>query len=224
MNSRHRPRIGITADFVSDDQGRSRHQVRSTYIEAVMAAGGIPLILPADETIHHDLGHTVDGVLIIGGDDIDTRPFGIPLHPLAKVMQPARQQAEFSLLRALDQEPKIPVLGICLGMQLMGVHRGATLIQHLGDEIKHAERHQHDAVHQVTTEIGSGPVTSWHHQALADSGSLQVIGRADDGVIEAVCDPDRPFYVGVQWHPERTADRALGVGIVRMLVEAAAER
>jgi putative glutamine amidotransferase len=64
-------------------------------------------------------------------------------------------------------------------------------------------------------------VTSSHHQALADGGTLEVIGRSDDGVVEAVRDPARAFYVGVQWHPERTTDHGMGVGIVRMLVDAA---
>ena len=215
------PRIGITADVARDDQGRPRHQVRSTYVDAVLRCGGIPVILPATEDVRAAMLPVLDGVMIIGGDDIDTRPFGVPLHPQAQVMDATRQGAEFALLRALDAAPRVPVLGICLGMQLMGVHRGARLIQHLGDVLPDADRHRQDRVHPVASELGSGPVASWHHQALADGAGLEVIGRSDDGVIEAVRDPSRPFYVGVQWHPERTTDPAMGDGVIRLFVDAA---
>lgn len=180
------PRIGITADVARDDQGRPRHQVRSTYVDAVLRAGGVPVILPASGAVREAMLPVLDGVMIIGGDDIDTRPFGVPLHPQAQVMDASRQEAEFALLRALDAQPRVPVLGICLGMQLMGVHRGARLIQHLGD-----------------------------------AADLEVIGRSDDGVIEAVRDPSRPFFLGVQWHPERTPDPTMGDGVIRLFVDAA---
>jgi putative glutamine amidotransferase len=190
-------------------------------VESVARAGGIPVILPADGALREEALAAVDGVLITGGDDIDTRPFGVELHPMAKVMDPARQASEFALLRALDARPSVPVLGICLGMQLMGVHRGGRLIQHLDDVIPDAGRHRGDAIHTVHTELGSGPVASWHHQALADAPGFEVIGHSDDGVIEAIRDRARPFFVGVQWHPERTPDQAMGDGVVRRFVESA---
>jgi putative glutamine amidotransferase len=136
-------------------------------------------------------------------------------------MDSARQEAEFALLRALDAVPAMPVLGICLGMQLMGVHRGAELIQHLGDSLPDADRHRNDSKHPVKSELGNGLVASFHHQALGSGADFRVIGRSDDGVIEAITDPARPFYVGVQWHPERTADPVMGLGVIRRLVDAA---
>ena len=221
MTSPKRPLIGITADIARDDQGRPRHQVRSTYVDAVLQAGGVPVILPADAGARAEMLPLLHGVVIIGGDDVDTRPFGIPLHPKAQVMDAARQEAEFALLRALDAVPAMPVLGICLGMQLMGVHRGAELIQHLGDTLPDADRHRNDSKHPVESELGNGLVASFHHQALGSGADFRVIGRSDDGVIEAISDPARPFYVGVQWHPERTADPVMGLGVIRRLVDAA---
>lgn len=216
-----RPRIGITADIARDEHGRARHQVRATYIDAVIAAGGLPIILPADANLRAELIAAVDGVIMIGGDDVDTRPLGIPLHPQAKVMDAARQVADFALLKQLDATPEMPVLGICLGMQLMGVHHGAELIQHLGDQLPDSDRHRNDYQHMVTSALGDGLVASSHHQALGSAAHLEVIGVSDDGVIEAIRDAARPFYVGVQWHPERTEDKSMGLGVIRRLVDAA---
>ncbi len=218
------PFIGIGADLARDEQARPRHQVRATYVDAVVRAGGIPVILPASAEARCAALDRLDGVVIVGGDDIDVRPFGVPLHPMARVMDPERQSAELAMLAALDARPAMPVLGICLGMQLMGVHRGATLIQHLDDRIPDAARHRDDRVHAVETAIGRGSVASWHHQALADAPGFAEIGRADDGVLEAIRDDGRPFDLGVQWHPERTADPTLGDGVFRLLVQAARGR
>ena len=221
MAQSSRPRIGITADIARDEHGRARHQVRATYIDAVIAAGGLPIILPADANLRAELIAAVDGVIIIGGDDVDTRPLGIPLHPQAKVMDAARQTADFALLKQLDATPEMPVLGICLGMQLMGIHHGAELIQHLGDQLPDSDRHRNDYQHMVTSALGDGLVASSHHQALGSAAHLEVIGVSDDGVIEAIRDAARPFYVGVQWHPERTEDKTMGLGVIRRLVDAA---
>ena len=216
-----RPRIGITADIARDEHGRARHQVRATYIDAVIAAGGLPIILPADANLRAELIAAADGVIIIGGDDVDTRPLGIPLHPQAKVMDAARQTADFALLKQLDATPEMPVLGICLGMQLMGIHHGAELIQHLGDQLPDSDRHRNDYQHMVTSALGDGLVASSHHQALGSAAHLEVIGVSDDGVIEAIRDAAKPFYVGVQWHPERTEDKSMGLGVIRRLVDSA---
>jgi putative glutamine amidotransferase len=136
-------------------------------------------------------------------------------------MPPLRQRGEFALLRALDQRPTLPVLGICLGMQLMGVHNGCPLIQHLHDVIPDGDRHVGNKIHSITGSIGSGQVTSSHHQALASAGPFETLALSDDGVLEAIRLANRSFYVGVQWHPERTQDQELGLGIIQKLVNAA---
>ena len=100
------PRIGITADLVEEIPGKPRHQVGRAYVDAVVRAGGIPLILPASAALRGALLDCVDGVLITGGDDIDPRAFGIPLHPKASPMHPDRREAEFALLRALDERTR----------------------------------------------------------------------------------------------------------------------
>ena len=213
-----RPLIGITADLVGD-YARNRR----TYIDMVAAAGGVPVLLPTIAALREEMLDRVDGVVITGGDDIDVSKFGIPLHPKAECMAAERQEAEFALLKALDAHPDKPVLGICLGMQMMGVHRGNPLIQHLGDVLPDADRHRNDAIHPVEAERGSllksGAVRSWHHQAISEAKGFDIIARSDDGVIEGIVDPKRRFYLGVQWHPERTEATETGLGVVQTLVE-----
>ncbi len=214
-----RPIIGITADFVD---GYAR--LRRTYLDVVTAAGGTPIILPPSPSLRREMLSGMDGIILTGGDDIDLTSRGIALHPQSSCMHPERQAAEFALLEELDERHEIPVLGICLGMQMMGVHRGCELIQHLADVIPNADRHRNDAIHDVQSDthagIASGAVRSWHHQALADSADFAVISRSDDGVIEGILDPNRRFYLGVQWHPERTECTATGLDVVRALVDA----
>ena len=218
MTVKRRPLIGITADLVGD-YARNRR----TYLDMVAAAGGIPVILPPNAALREEMLDRVDGIVITGGDDIDVSRFGIPLHPKAECMPPERQDAEFALLKALDARPDKPVLGICLGMQMMGVHRGNPLIQHLGDLLPDADRHRNDAIHPVEAERGSllksGAVRSWHHQAISEAKGFDIIARSDDGVIEGIVDPSRRFYLGVQWHPERTEATETGLGVVRTLIE-----
>ena len=213
-----RPLIGITADLAGD-YARNRR----TYIDMVAAAGGVPVLLPTIAALREDMLDRVDGVVITGGDDIDVSKFGIALHPKAECMAAERQEAEFALLRALDAHPDKPVLGICLGMQMMGVHRGNPLIQHLGDVLPNADRHRNDAIHPVEADRGSllksGTVRSWHHQAISEAKGFDIIARSDDGVIEGIVDPKRRFYLGVQWHPERTEATETGLGVVQTLVE-----
>jgi putative glutamine amidotransferase len=211
-----KPLIAITSDVDG-----ARYVLKSNYVARVVEAGGLPVILPPVAALAPEQVERFDGFILTGGDDIDTRPFGIALHAESCVMDPRRQEGEQALLDALDARAEVPVLGICLGMQLMGFRAGAKLIQHLPESCPTGELHLSDRIHRVSGDLGSGEVMSWHHQALADPGRLTVIARAADGVIEGLKDPDRPFYIGVQWHPERTPDPALGLGVIRRLVDAA---
>ena len=127
----------------------------------------------------------------------------------------------FALTSAGHAAEGKPVLGVCLGMQLMGLHAGGVLDQHLPDHLVTAHLHWDRRAHEITGELGSGTVHSHHRQALSDPGRLRVIASAPDGLIEAVRSNDRPFYLGVQWHPERTTDERLGIDLFRQLVTAA---
>jgi len=206
---------------VKEENGKTFFIVHSAYVNSVKEAGGVPFLIPHIPELAADALDALDGVLLTGGDDIDMRDFGQALHAKADLMPPLRQRGEFALLRALDQRPTLPVLGICLGMQLMGVHNGCPLIQHLHDVIADGDRHVGNKIHSITGSIGSGQVTSSHHQALASAGPFETLALSDDGVLEAIRLANRSFYVGVQWHPERTQDQKLGLGIIEKLVNAA---
>jgi putative glutamine amidotransferase len=167
--------------------------------------------------------------------------FGHAMHPKAQPVDARRQEFELALLDGLDKRREKPALGVCLGMQIMALHAGGKLNQHLADTLGEtgAALHLKDNRHLVdfavhdTPLLGSPPaipvpqseisllVPSWHHQAVASPGSLRIVATAPDGVIEAVDDPSRPFYAGVQWHPERGGDGELNLEVLRRFVDAA---
>ncbi|MBN8644199.1 MAG: gamma-glutamyl-gamma-aminobutyrate hydrolase family protein [Planctomycetes bacterium] len=228
-----RPVIGVTCSLDEKDA-----KVRRAYIDAVTRCGGAAVLLPApsDES-HADAAaraclSAIDAVLFTGGDDPATERYGVPTHPAATVVSPARQRFEEALLAALDTRRNVPVLGICLGMQMMALHAGGALDQNLPESLDTALEHQKDHRHEVRPEPGASgvlrlpergaPVASWHHQGVKHAGGLRVVARAHDGLIEGVDDPARPFYLGVQWHPERTGEaEPAGDAVIRGLVEAA---
>jgi len=214
------PVIGITMDM--DEE---RAFVRPGYAAAVERAGGMPLLLPPRTARVTDYVELCDGIILTGGDDPIMEHWGIATHPKATKVHQQRQAFELALLEALKTVVDVPVLGICLGMQFIALQAGGSIEQHLPDvngEI--AQRHWGRRVHEVEGDIGAGVVLSHHRQAITDPGSLRVCASAPDGIIEAVRDDDRPFYLGVQWHPERTEDEALGISIFRGLIEAARKR
>lgn len=223
--------VGLTCSLDEKDA-----RVRATYIRAVAQAGGVPILLPPPgpcddlrlkEVACAHLG-LCNALILTGGPDPRTERYGQPTHPAAETLHPDRQRYEEALLAALYERRETPVLGVCLGMQLMALHAGGSLNQHLPDDTPTHADHMNDHKHAVVPIAGSplpgGTVTSHHHQAVRDAGRLRVIARAHDGIIEAIDDPSRPFYLGVQWHPERTTEAALGIDMFQKLIARAADR
>lgn len=230
-----RPVIGITLDHKDNSASSGRYESSIAYSRAVLAAGGVPVLLPQEiQAIPHFLS-LCQGFVLTGGCDPNMEAFGQVTHPAAKRMDPHRQAFELALLDALRTSPRTPVLGICLGMQMMALHAGGDLHQHLPDVLgEAAARHTGDQKHPVRFEAAShwldpgatqpaDLVVSWHHQAVARPGQAQrVLARSEDGVIEAIEAADRRFFVGVQWHPERGGSGPLNAGLLSKLVQACA--
>ncbi len=228
-----RPTIGITIDNRDNTRDTGRYEVGVGYSEAVAAGGGAPVILPHEAGRVADYVALCDGFVFTGGVDPDTAAFGEPVHPKARVMDPTRQAFELALFDEIERaKPRAAVLGVCLGMQFMALRAGGRLDQYMpaSHPREVVERHR-KAEHAVTVDAadsvlpnGVGVIHSNHQQAVADPGSLRVIARAEDGIIEAIDDPTHPFYVGVQWHPERRGDSIgdpLNWGLFKRLVAAA---
>lgn len=217
------PIIGITPDTGRSASGALRYEVASAYCSAIAAAGGSPLVLPHIVERIDAYVRLCAGFVFTGGDDPATEAFGEATHPRARRMDAQRQAFELALLAAIDaRKPTAAVLGVCLGMQLMALHAGGRLHQHLPDVLgqEAASLHLNNREHAVRFDDGRVErVISHHHQAVADAGAMKVVARACDGVIEAIAAPDRPMRVGVQWHPERMADDG---GLFARLVAAAA--
>ncbi len=211
------PVIGISPDREGD-----RVQCAVGYGRAVREAGGTPFLL--DHEAEHIPAYLelCDGFVLTGGDDPAMEvPWGITTHPQARPIHPERQRFELALLTALEDWPTIPLLGICLGMQLMSLHAGGELDQYLPESTPTAGDHWGKKPHRITGELGEGVVLSHHRQAMRTAGRMKVIARAHDEVIEAVRDPDRAFSLGVQWHPERTEEPRFGQHLFDRFVEAA---
>ena len=212
-----KPIIGIGSDVHSPQGERERAFIYLNYTEALRKAGAIPVVIPPQPENAAALISGLDGLVLAGGEDCDPAAYGEERHPTVDpVMDPRRQSNDLSLAKAA-REAAIPTLGICLGMQVMNVAAGGTLVQDIDSamqtDIRHAsepeDRGRHDVIIDSATRLGDIlrqrelNVNSSHHQAVGKVGEgLRVTAHAPDGVVEGLEDPEHPFYVGVQWHPE----------------------
>jgi gamma-glutamyl-gamma-aminobutyrate hydrolase PuuD len=226
-----KPLIGITVDCKHDpEDNRTRGQLELhwNYAQAVADAGGIPLMIPPMADMEAVAG-VIHGWLIPGGDDIDASRFGEENHPKVSLQDPARFEGEKRLWEQIPTD--LPVLGICYGCQFLNVARGGSLIQHLPDVVGH-ESHSGGTMQEYQIEqgssleaiVGAGALSgmSYHHQAVNTVGeNLRVVGKNEDGTIEAIEATDRPWIIGVQWHPERTLESTPSQHIFEKFIRAA---
>ena len=215
-----KPIIGILAE-VDDEQ--TTHLLH-TYVSAIEAAGGLPLLLPyvEDAEAVSDFVRLCDGFCFTGGMDVDPARYGEAVSPACGTIQRYRDGLEFRVLWEVLRADK-PILAICRGAQLVNVALGGTLYQDLPSEYDTEILHRQtegkfEPSHPVLVEqgtplselVGKTSMTgnSFHHQAIKALGDgLEVMARAEDGIIEAVWSTKLRYLRAYQWHPERLYDR-----------------
>ena len=231
---RRRPVIGITSDY---NDKLTQYSVPYAYAEAVEAAGGLPFLLPyrADLGLIPAYVDALDGIVFSGGNDLDPAAWNEPRHERAVAIDPLRERFERALIAEVERR-RLPALGICLGSQLMNVHRGGTLHQFIGDfstAIEHRRlgtewtaRHdvnlEPDSIVARASGVTQLQSNTSHKQSIREPGrGLRVIATAPDGVVEGVEDPSLPLFVGVQWHPERQHAEPAQRKIFELLIDKA---
>lgn len=194
----------------------------SAYFQALVASGAKPeeveIVSAADA--RRVRARDFDGILFSGGEDVDPALYDEKTKHESVHIDRARDTFEFALLDAA-MDRRLPILGICRGIQMINVKFGGTLIQDIPSDMELDHRQQGnraDLTHTVTvTEpesaladvvAGSCRVNSLHHQAIKRVGrGLKVTAHSEDGLVEAVeAADDYPFLMAVQWHPEELVD------------------
>lgn len=226
-----KPVIAINADFRAATGDKPAFSyLASGYYEAILQAGGLPVVMPplSEEADVHQMLDSVDGVLMVGGADLDPRRDGWMLHPSVRPLATEREMFDRMLARIVG-ERRIPVFGIGVGMQLLNVSQGGNLFLHIPADMPNALPHKDplDPAHRHTLELtpntlmdrvyGDGElrVNSMHHMAIDEvAAGFEVTARCPDGVVEAIESvmPDW-FAIGTQFHPEADTASALDMRI-----------
>ena len=216
-----KPIIGITGGVLTNAgpfKGYHRSYVNEDYVKAVIANGGVPLIIPVtdDEIVIKAQIEAVDAVILSGGNDIDPQNYHEQAVHEVDDLMPVRDRFDLTVVQLAEQAKK-PILGICRGAQIINVAHGGSLYQDLKYRWNHSLQHlYHDHPDQVTQTISLNTgsklahifgqtklaINSFHHQAIHQLGrQLTATAWAEDGVIEGFESPQQSI-IGVQWHPE----------------------
>jgi len=241
-----KPLIGLNADFRSARKDSPAFSfLCSGYYDSLSQMGGVPVVIPplrSEDDIEQVLD-ALDGVVMIGGFDLDPRRDGYMLHPSVRPLEERREDFDRRLLD-LVADRRMPFFGIGVGMQLLNVSQGGTLFLHLQEDVPRAlphldamdRSHRHALVVEPRLAMervyGDGEirVNSMHHMAVDDvAPGFRVTARCPDGVVEAIESVIEDWFAfGTQFHPECESASALDirvfeeflVGITGQVVEA----
>ena len=236
-----KPLIGINTDYRAAQKGVSALSVVfSGYYDSLLRAGALPVVIPPyheDKNLDANLEQVVsmlDGIVMVGGGDLDPRRDGYMLHSSVKLLDERRETFDRFLIEKVA-EHRLPILGIGTGMQLLNVSQGGTLYLHIPEDLPKAlphrdamdPNHRHGLVvvekdSLVDRVYGENDirVNSMHHMAIDDvAPGFLVTGRCPDGVIEVIESLDEDWFAfGTQFHPESPSATALDIGIFREFV------
>ena len=207
------------------------------YFDSVNRAGGIAILLPPQDITAEGAREIIaglDGLIVCGGRDVDSALYGQSAGEHNDVPDKRRDAFELALYSAAI-ETDLPFLGICRGQQVLNVHQGGSLIQHLPDVVG-SKKYQLGNAEFTSAEIQveAGSILSralggdakvrgelYHHQAIDQVGNgLKVVARSEDNIVEAVELEGHSFGLAVQWHPEHSPEDNR---IFEALVSAASE-
>ena len=223
--SKPKPLIGITGYGLTELPAKTTlydafYSSPALYADCVSRAGGLPVLLPPVDTQANDLLQRLDGIIFSGGGDIDPVHYGGDQnHPSLQRPDKPRDSFEVALIKQAVTIETLPILAICRGVQMLNVALGGTLIEHLPDHIDDDIHRGSDGLwtqHDVSVNSNSKlahimqekivHTQSGHHQALNKIASgLKVVATSSDDIVEAVEHCTHPWCIGVQWHPETTA-------------------
>lgn len=226
-----KPVIGINADYRPENKDSSAFSyLAAGYYESVSRVGGIPVVIPPLED-GEDLGRIldlVDGVILVGGADLDPRRDGYMLHPTVRPLANRRETFDRMLMDKVAQR-RMPVFGIGVGMQLLNVAQGGDLFLHISEDKPNALPHKDplDPAHRHGLELlpgslmervyGDGElrVNSMHHMAVDTvAHGFEVTARCPDGIVEALESTSLEWFaMGTQFHPEADSASALDLRI-----------
>ncbi len=215
--------VAVTAPRRAD-HGRERVALNAAYIAALARAGLVPLVVPPtlDPNCAPAVLAHVSGLVLTGGGDVEPTRYGAAPHPTLEDTDTARDALEIALIAAA-RERRLPVLGICRGVQILNVALGGTLyrdlpteragpIDHADEGGRHGLRVERDTLLHRTVRTLAASVNSRHHQAIRDlAPALHASAWAEDGVIEGVeaANGTGGWTLAVQWHPEDDGEDAL---------------
>jgi putative glutamine amidotransferase len=231
-----KPIIAVNTDYRSAKHDAPAFAYAAAgYFDAILEVGGLPVLVPPyeNEADVDQMLDRVDGVMLIGGADLDPRRDGWMLHPTVR-LQDARRETFDRMLVRLVAERRMPIFGIGAGMQLINVSQGGNLFLHIPEDMPSALPHKDplDPDHRHTLQLVSGSimdrvygdgelrVNSMHHMAVDEvAPGFEVTARCPDGVVEAIEStmPDW-FAFGTQFHPEASTASALDMRIFEEFV------
>ena len=228
---RKKPLIGMNADLREGKKDLSAFTFLATgYHEAIVAAGGIPVIVPimAEEANVRQIIDMLDGFVLVGGADLDPRNDGFMLHSSVRLMEPRRETFDRMLMRIIANQ-RLPLFCIGVGMQLLNVSQGGNLFLNISEDVPTAIPHRdpQDPAHRHALQVaqdslmgrvyGDGEirVNSMHHMAIDEvARGFRATAKCPDGIIEAIESTRSDWFAfGTQFHPEADTASAIDIRI-----------
>jgi putative glutamine amidotransferase len=226
-----KPLIALNADYRAAKKDAPAFSfICAGYFDSIVKVGGVPIVVPplADENDLNRVLDLVDGLVLVGGADLDPRRDGFMLHPSIRMLDGRREGFDRRLVR-MASDRRLPTFGIGVGMQLLNVAEGGNLYLHIPEDLPRALPHKDalDPAHRHALEVVPGSlmervygdgeirVNSTHHMAIDEvAPGFAVTARCPDGVIEAIESTHSDWFaLGTQFHPESESASALDLRI-----------